>query len=441
MKQSGCRLVHSPPCPNGGPNGFIVNINHQVRTDINYCFAYKTTINNKLTIVSPTFGHNLGLVEGTGTLTLQGANLPAGNFTTFLNCSTGGTLEYGGTSDYTIIASQYNSVPNLFFTGSGTRTLPSKDLTICNRLVIDGPILDNSVNNRGLIIGGTFERYNTGAFISGSGTNATVKFQGNTVQNLGGATGNFAGTNRFYNLEINNSAGLIIGNGSNEVNNELRLTNGIITTGSSNSLVLLNTSSSAVVPSGGNSTSYINGPLIKHITNGGTFLFPLGKGIVKGHNINLTSFAGSTKPWTAEYFTPNSTSTSLTAPLIAANAKEYWSIAASSGSDAKIKLGWDPLSDLTPLMTQNGMSDMRVAEYIGSTWNEIPSTTSGNNNVGDVETTNTTGISATPKNFTIASVSPTKPRASFSSTQPVCGSDWYSHKFHLLFPDKLKLYT
>ena len=130
----------SPPCPLGGPNGFIVTINHQVRTDINYCFAYKTTINNKLTIVSPTFGHNLGLVDGTGTLTLEGPNLPAGNFSSFLSCTSGGTLEYGGTTNYTIIASQYNSLPSMLFTGSGTRTLPNKDLTICNRLVIDGPI-------------------------------------------------------------------------------------------------------------------------------------------------------------------------------------------------------------------------------------------------------------------------------------------------------------
>jgi hypothetical protein len=412
----------SPPCPNGGPNGFIVVVNHQVRTDINYCFAYRTTINNKLTIVSPTFGHNLGLVDGTGTLAMQGANLPAGNYSSFLSCPSGGTLEYGGITDYSIIASQYNSVPNLFFTGSGMRILPSKDLTICNRLVIDGPILDNSVNNRGLIIGGTLERYNTGAFISGTGANAIIKFQGNAVQNLGGATGNFTGANRFNNLEINNSAGLIIGNGSIEVNNELRLTNGIITTGASNNLILLNTSSTAAVPSGGNNVSYINGPLIKQINNGGTFLFPLGKGPVKGHNITLTSFAGSTLPWTIEYFTTNTTSTSLTAPLVASNAKEYWSVSTNSGTNAKIKLGWDPLSDLTPLMTLNGMADMRVAEYSGSTWNEILSTTSGNNNTGEVETTNNTGISTTPKNFTIASVSPTKPRASFSSTTPVCGN-------------------
>ncbi len=427
----------SPPCPNGGPNGFIVNINHQVRTDINYCFAYKTTINNKLTIVSPTFGHNLGLVEGTGTLALQGANLPAGNFSSFLSCPSGGTLEYGGNSDYSIIASQYNSVPNLLFTGSGTRILPAKDLTICNRLVIDGPILDNTVNNRGLIIGGTFERYNTGAFNAGTGSNAIVKFQGSAVQNLGGATGVFTGTNKFNNLEINNSSGLIIGSGDIEVNNELKLTNGIITTSSSNNLVLLNTSSSAVVPSGGNSASYINGPLIKNITNGGTFLFPLGKGAVKGHNITITSSAGSTLPWTAEYFSPNPTSASLTPPLIAANVQEYWSVSTSSGSNGKIKLGWDPLSYLTPLMTVNGISDMRVAEYAGSTWNEIPSTTSGNNNTGEVETTNTTGISSTPKNFTIASVSPTKPRASFSSTQPVCGSAGILISFTSYFPINL----
>ena len=46
------------------------------------------------------------------------------------------------------------------------------------------------------------------------------------------------------------------------------------------------------------------------------------------------------------------------------------------------------MSDLTPLMTVNGMTDMRVAEYNSGSWNELTSTTSGDNNNGDVATTN-----------------------------------------------------
>ena len=415
----------SPPCPAGGPNGGNVIIYHIVTTDINNIFALNTTINNKLRVISPTFGHNLGDVDGNGTIYLENGNLPGGNYTSFIDCSGNGTIEYGGTGNYTIIASLFSSLPNMSFTGTGTRVLPNKDLTICKRLVIDGPALDNSVNNYKLTILGTMERYNTGAFISGSGASpaSTVSFAGTVIQTLGGPTGDFIGANKFNNLEINNAAGMNIGlNGLVEVNNELLLTNGIISSTSTNKLTLLSTSSAAVIPAGGNSTSFVNGPLIKQIVNGGSFLYPIGKGTTKGHNFTLTSTAGNTLSWIVEFFTPNPTANSLTAPLQVSNKMEYWSVSTTTGTTAKVKIGWDPLSDLTPLMTENGMADMRVAEFNAGSWNELSSTTSGDNNNGDVATTNNVNISTVPINYTTASITATIPRASLSQAGPVCGA-------------------
>ena len=413
------------PCPSGGPNGAFVIVDHIVTIDVNRVSPYSTLINNRLRVVNPTIGHNLGYVSGNGTIYLEAGILPGGNYFSFTDCSGNGTIEYGGSGTYTVIAAQFNSLPNMMFTGTGSRILPNKDLTICKRLIIDGPILDNSINNRKLIINGSMERYNTGAFSSGIGTSpaSTVSFAGSSAQTLGGTTGDFSGSNKFNNLEINNPAGLILGTGSlTEVNNELLLTNGIITTGSSNNLVLLSTSSSAVLPEGGTLSSFVNGPLIKQIVNGGTFLYPVGNGSTKGHNFTIISSAGSTIPWTAEFFTPNPTSAFLTSPLVVANAQEYWSLYTNSGSRAKVKIGWDPASDLTPLMTENGLPDMRVAEYISSSWNELTSTASGDVNTGDVITDNKINISTTPLNFTIASVTPAKARASFTSGAPVCGT-------------------
>ncbi len=281
---------------------------------------------------------------GNGKIYLEKGNLPGGNYSSFIDCSGNGTIEYGGTGNYTIIASQFSNLPNMFVTGTGTRVLPNKDLTICKRLVIDGPALDNSVNNSKLIIGGTMERYNSGTFISGSGVSpaSTVTFAGTSVQTLGGPTGDFAGANRLNNLEINNPSGLNIGvNGSVDVNNELLLTNGIINTTSANKLTLLSTSSSVITPAGGSTTSFINGPLIKQIVNGSSFLYPIGKGTTKGHYFTLTSTAGTTLFWTAEYFTPNPTATSLTSPLIVANTMEYWSVSTTVGTTGKVKIGWD----------------------------------------------------------------------------------------------------
>ncbi len=415
----------SPPCPADGPTGCNVIIDHVVTTDINFISVLSTIINNELRVVTPTFGHNLGTVSGDGKIYLEGGNLPGGTYTEFTDCSGNGTIEYGGSGTYTIVSGVYTAVPNLILSGTGTRIVPNADLTICRRLVIDGPVLDNSVNNRKLTILGTFERYNSGAFSSGTGSYpaATVAFAGSSAQNLGGVSGNFTGSNKFWNLEINNPAGLTINDGGfTEVENQLNLTNGVISVSPSGSLILLSTSSSSVVPSGGSATSWVSGPLTKSIVNGDSFLFPLGRGAIRGHRFTLTSTAGTTSAFTAEYFSPNNTATSIAPPLEVTNTLEFWSVSSASPATARIKIGWDPQSDLTPLVTENGLADMRVAGYSTGMWRELASMASGNNNNGEVETTGSVTVTSTPADFTTASISGTLARASFSSFAPICGS-------------------
>ena len=82
-------------------------------------------------------------VDGSGTLYLEAGSFPAGIYTEFLDCVNNGTIEYGGSGTYTIVADLYNSVPNILVSGTGTRVLPAKDLTICKSLKINGPVLDN----------------------------------------------------------------------------------------------------------------------------------------------------------------------------------------------------------------------------------------------------------------------------------------------------------
>jgi hypothetical protein len=414
------------PCPAGGPNGFIVIVDHEIDVDANYSSAYRTTINGKLNINAPYFGHNLGTVNGNGTLYLEGATLPAGRYTSFFDCSGNSTLEYGGNTNYTPIADLYTSIPKLHFTGTGTRTVPNKDITICKQLLIDGPALDNSVNNRKLTIQGTMEHYNSGAFISGSGAGATVSFAGSAAQTIGGSSGDFTGSNDFNNLEINNPAGLTINsNGEIEVSGSLLLTNGAIQTTLTNKLTITNTAINCVTPSGGSATSFVNGPLYKTINQGDNFLFPLGKGTVLGHKLSLSSSRTGTIIWSAEYFTPNPTSTSLTSTLTYANSKEYWTVGATSGDHAIVNLRWDPLSDLTPLMTENGLSDMRVGGYNIATgmWQAIGSDATGDNNNGTVYTSALITVpSAHSGNYTVACINSTKPRASLTPAGPVCGA-------------------
>jgi gliding motility-associated-like protein len=415
----------SPPCPDGGPNGANVIINHIVTTDINNIYSLGTTINNRLVVDPSNFSHNLGVVDGDGTIYLIGGNLPGGNYSAFTDCSGNGTIEYGGSGTYTIIESLFNSVPNILFTGTGTRILPNKLLTVCKRLVIDGPLLDNSVNRSSLIILGTMERYNTGEFNSGLGFSpaSTVIFAGTTTQVIGGATGDFSGTNKLNNLEIKNPSGLNIGtNGFVEVNGQLLLTSGIIHTTATNRLVMLSTSSSAVLPAGGSEDSFVDGPLVKNIINGGSFVFPVGNGIIKGHDFSVISSAGSTMAWTVECFIPNPTAKLLASPLKASNTQEFWSVSTPVAASGRVKIGWDPLSALTPLMVPNGLDDMRVAEFISGAWNELPSLATGDLDNGYVSSTTGVAISSTPSNFTTATVTIPEARASFTSPKPVCGT-------------------
>lgn len=431
---------HIIPCPPGGPNGCIVIIDHAVTTNANNSFAYRTTINDTLKVNPATFGHNLGEVDGDGVLHLESSNLPAGDYALFFDCSGNGTLEYGGlNTSYTINASLYNSVPNLSFTGTGTRILYNKDLSICKRLIIDGPVLDNTVNNRKLTILGTMERLGTGVFRSGAGVAplATVSFAGNNPQTVGGTVlGDFTGLSSFYNLEINNDSGLTIGpNGQVEVANNLLLTNGLIHTSSTQKLTITTTASNTVTPAGGSSTSFINGPLTKRLNGGGSFLFPLGKDSIKGHNFTVTQAGGGILIyWTAEYFTPNSTSGSHEPALTVVNGGEYWTLASSANRNATVKIGWDGQSDLVAATNQNGISDMRVAESISNTWYDRGNTaTSGTLYVGDV-TSNSLPFTTAGKTLTTASTSLPSPIARFASVADVCGLIGIPLSFTTFYP-------
>lgn len=414
----------SPPCPPGGPNGFNVIIDNVVTANANYCFAYHTTINGKLKIVQPYYGHNLGDVDGIGTVYLESGNLPAGNFDAFIDCANNGTIEFGGTGNYTIIASQFDAVPNLLFTGSGTRVLPAKDLTICRRLVIDGPTLDNSVNNRKLTILGTIERYGSGFFVCGTGANAIVSLSGTSPQTIGGALGDFAGSCVFNILEINNSEGVTIGTSGNIATSKLLLTNGIVNTTASNRLYIFG-GVGAATPAGGSATSYINGPLQARINPGSYFQYPVGKGAALSHPITVYSNAAIVMYWNVEYFTPNPTYASVANPLVDVNQAEYWKVnPVGANADGKVKIGWDTQSDLNPQMTLNGVSDMRLATYNTGTskWEQLNSVTSGSVSVGDVVNNNWTTIASASTMFTTASVSTTRPIASLNPSGPVCGS-------------------
>jgi hypothetical protein len=253
-----------------------------------------------------------------------------------------------------------------------------------------------------------------------------VRFAGMNAQDLGGPLGDFTGSNAFHHLEVDNPDGLTIeASGAIDVAGKLYLSDGLISTSSSDNLTIINTSVDCVVPSEGNANSYVDGPLTKRINQGDHFLFPVGKDDEIGNQLTLASTQTGTQLWTVEYFYPNSTAADKASPLSYVNADSYWKVSGPTDSKSIIKLNWNDLSDLTPLMTQNGLSDMRVARYSTSSseWEELSSDAIGNDYEGTVYTTSRVTIpSDGNSDFTVACVNAVKPRAKLDPDGPVCGA-------------------
>jgi hypothetical protein len=401
----------TPAAPAGGPNGFavIINAGHTIRTNGNRRFSFKTTINGTLDL-STSYGHNLGTVDGTGTLALQQANLPAGDFNSFLGCS-GGTLEYGGSGTYTLVADRIDTLRNIRFTGTGTRILPDKDLVICNQLDINGPVLDNHFNRK-LTIGGSFNLL-TGSFLSGTGTGATITFRGTVPQTVSG----FRSANPLNNLEINNSAGLTL-NSAIMIKGNLLLTNGVINTTADSLLKMISQPSTAYAAS---ASSFVNGPMSKNQLGGIDFTFPIGK---SGRSGKLTLINPQTGVWEAEYYNSAYPDATVAGTLVRASNTEYWRInSPANGKTATIKLRWNYMSDITPVTTAGGISDIRIAEFDGADWREKASAIPvGTDADGTVQTSSNipVNLAGHPVYYTLGSVTSVKPTITLGPVVPVC---------------------
>ncbi len=124
---------------------------------------------------------------------------------------------------------------------------------------------------------------NAGASISIAANTLSIK--GNLVMALTGLFNHYGGTFELsgtasqtfpeltcYNLKINNAAGVVI-SGDVTVTESLNLFSGIISTGGS-ILYVSNPSAGSVI--GFSTTNYVNGRLVRYISNTGAFDFPIG---------------------------------------------------------------------------------------------------------------------------------------------------------------------
>lgn len=360
---SGLLGVPGVGIPVGGPRGSIATVKNVVTSAGNGISSYNTILEGPTgnLILGTTYGHRLGIVAGTGTLTCAVGDLPASDFTQFF-AATGGTLEYNGSGSIDILT-DLPIINNLKLSGTGTRRLPNIDIQLLGNLNIDGPIVDNDTYDKAISIKGNVT-FDAGTFTAGNLASAKLIMNGASVQTISGLSSFTTTTNDLNHFEINNSLGVVLSTPVDVFRN-LTLTSGYLTTTPTNILKMTAASGTATA----SSSSFVDGPMMKQMTAGGNFNFPIGKSGRLG-TIDIVSVSQSGL-WYAEYFnnSPNNqslTTSNVTAPVAIVSQGEYWNILAPVAASAGIKLYWDASSGVDP-----SSSDMRGVQWVTNSWNEV----------------------------------------------------------------------
>jgi hypothetical protein len=366
-------LPTNPPCgyyPNGNPA--FIQSGHTITMNINNAYAYAVNIEGTFDLGVTTF-HNLGYImdtlhTGTGKMMLQATTggmflFPGANYDAFM-ASPGTAVELYGTTNASLPLKPgniYKPYQNLILTGSGIKYMSAENLKILGNLTINnGAKLNNTSYNKNLYLSGNWIDSNAASsgFVPGNGL---ASFEGNSSQTL---TVTNAISESFYDLNMNNAAGLTIsGGGKIQVSDILTLNSGVITTSATNSLTITNASTSAV--SGGSLNSFINGPLHKQISNGSYFMFPVGKTGTPSRYGNLfLSNIITAGVWEAEYYNalPPYDITIEKPPISYVSNNEYWRVNGVTAGSGNVQLRWDDRSGFAGTSSST-RSNIRIVEW------------------------------------------------------------------------------
>ena len=369
----------------GGPAGAMVRINapHTVTVPGNFLSSYTTEVQGTV-VLNTTFGHRFGIVTGSGTIYTEREVIPAGVYDDFF-LPTGGTLEYGGSTDNDVLGG-LPLTNNVTFSGTGLRRLPSNNLDFNGDFRIDGlaTLSVENNNNIDMEIKGDFIRAG-GTFGAGSNISTEIEFNGAANQDI---TGNFTGSNGLNTVKINNPNGITLNSGSVDISGTLYLTDGIVTT-SSSEIMKLNVNAS-ISPAGVSATSYINGPLTKVMRPADDFTFPVGKsgefGSIELNNIN--NLAGLDAEVTVENFFGNphviGDTSALGLGVDSVCTSEYWQVNVAGGGRSTLSIDLDGSCDIANNL--GNINDLILVGWSGTEWSRIGGsyTITGNASAGNI---------------------------------------------------------
>ena len=453
------------PVPAGGPQGHIVQIREGdvITMDRFRILSYRTQIFGRLE-VGTQIGHNLGYVSGTGTLAFVNEKVFPGEYTDFLTCGTGGTVEFGGGSydiplfnSFSQVDDQFN---NLVISGTGIKVFPDRDnIRICNNLsVIETATLKLEHFSRP---NGTFKYTTIGGDIY-VGSSAFLDTDYGEYVNLAGdftiepggklgasyvyqnfdfigtidqsISGNYTGTNQF-NIIINRNPNFIYCNGPIDILSFIYPITGTMVTTDVNILTIKRNSGNGLrYPS--TYTGIVDGPLKNNILTTTSYtVYPY---LYLGNNgekkfITLTSTPTTVNYWTGEFIRSNPLSAGMdpntkTAPLQTVSNVEYWELngSATATVNARFTLPITASNDICQGVTN--VSNLRIAMWNGSSWVQVPSAPTGGStkSSGTIETTSDFTFSPGVTYYlTIASTEViTIPTAQFTNgNQTICEGD------------------
>jgi len=285
---------------NSLPTTIITSFNNLSTTTGTTILGNNTTITGNLNVGTGTtldlsaLSANRTVAGGTltvaGTLLLSGSNFPT-NFSTMT--MTGGTVNYnkstGGQTVYS--APTYNNL--ILGNTSGTQTAGGNLAVNGTLATTAGGTLDMTAAS---VLSGTLSTITNNGTISTSVPTTTSANPIPSGRTWGGtivyaATAGQTAMAGNYNNMISSGGGTKTLAGAINISGVLSLTNGIITTTTSNLLAVTNTASGAIT--GYSSSSFVNGPLQWSLANGNSYLFPVGDATLNYRPFELNSIAGT----------------------------------------------------------------------------------------------------------------------------------------------------
>ena len=304
-------------------------------------------------------------------------------------CGGGGVPTY--TNDVVVPAAGPQNMPII-----GANGAQCKSITI-NPAIVAGTY-NNAISSASLTTSSSFSLdvygnwNNGGALIANNGT---INMTGTSAKTMSCST-----TESFYNLIINNAAGVTISSGIHQVSNNMTFTSGIVTQNAT-----LNILNGATV-TGASNSSYVSGYIIKYGTN--AFTFPVGAaGNYRPASISAPS--NTTDFFTCAYFNSNPfvspyNTTTWDLGINHLSGLEYWILNRSSGgSNVNVTLSWNANSQV------NTLSDLIVARYDAglNAWkNQGNGGTTGTPSAGTIITN---GVVTNFSPFTLASSTANNP--------------------------------